>query len=80
MWTAADVFGMQPTAPDYGVTSAPTQHMATSDIAGGWRALVDPANPLVWLGGLLVLTVGFAALSGTVRVGKVTASASVGRT
>jgi hypothetical protein len=80
VFSAAEVYGIAPSTPNYGVTSAPTQHMATSDIANGWRGLVDPNNPLTWLGGLLVLTLGLAAVSGTVRVGKVTATASVGKT
>ena len=77
---AQDIYGLAPPAPTFGVNSAPTQHMATSDVANGWRALVDPNNPLVWAGGFLLLTFGFMAVSGSVRVGKVTASASVGKT
>ncbi len=80
MFTAADIYGLAPAAPQYGVNSAPTQHMATSDIANGWRGLVDPNNPLLWAGAFLLATFGLIAVSGAVRVGKVTASASVGST
>jgi len=74
---AQSMYGVTPQAPSYGA-AAPTQHMGTDDIANGWRALVDPHNPLVWLGGLALVTVGLGAFASSVRIGKATARISVG--
>lgn len=77
MFTAASQYGCAPVAPSYGV-AAPTERMATDDIRTGVRGLLDPANPLVWLGGILLVTIGAIGISGSVRVGKAKASAAVG--
>lgn len=77
MFTAASQYGCTPHAPSYGV-AAPTQQMATDDIRTGVRGLIDPANPLVWLGGILLVTIGAIGFSGSVRLGRAKASASVG--
>lgn len=78
MFTASSLYGVNPQSGSYGV-AAPTQAMA-SDAAtpAGWRGLVDPANPLVWFGALLLVTVGAAGVAGSVRLGKATLRASVG--
>lgn len=78
MFTASSLYGTTTQAPSYGST-APTQAMGT-DItsAGGWRGLVDPGNPLVWFGAILLVTVGAAGVAGSVRLGKATLRASVG--
>jgi hypothetical protein len=73
---ASQVFGIAPQQPSYGV-AAPTQAVGVSTDPGGWRALVDPHNPLVWFGAVLLVTVGAAGLAGSVRLGKATISASV---
>jgi hypothetical protein len=49
------------------------------DIPYGWRGLVDPHNPLMWFGVLLVVTVGAGALSGKARVGPASVSAAIGK-
>lgn len=77
MFTAQSLYGATPQAPSYGV-AAPTQTMATNDITSGWRGLVDPNNPLVWFGAILLVTVGAAGVAGSVRLGKATLRASVG--
>jgi hypothetical protein len=77
MYTGASVYGMSPQAPTWGV-AAPTAHLGTDDMAGGLRALFDPHNPLLWLGGILALTVGFAGVAGSARVGRFRVSASAG--
>lgn len=77
MYSSATVYGTAPATPSAGI-AAPTQHMGTDDIATGWQGLIDPNNPLVWLGGLLLVTFGALAVAGSVRVGPVKASASVG--
>lgn len=78
MFTASSLYGATPQAPSYGV-AAPTQTMGTDDITSGVKGLVDPNNPLVWFGGLLLVTVGFAAAAGSVRLGKAKISASIGK-
>lgn len=79
MFTAEQLYGAQPQAPSYGVASV-TQAMGLQMDRTGWRALVDPRNPLVWLGGLMAVTVGAAAVSGSARLGRAKASASIGDT
>lgn len=76
MYSAASVYGATPQAPSYGA-AAPTQSMGTDDITAGWKGLVDPANPLMWFGVVLVVTVGLAGVAGSVRLGKAKLSASV---
>lgn len=79
MYTAHSVYGTTPQAPSYGVNAAPTQTMATDDIASGWKGLIDPHNPLVWFGAVLVITVGLASAAGSVRLGRTKLSASIGQ-
>lgn len=69
-YTAQSLYGVTPQAPSYGQVAAPTQHMATDDIASGWRGLVDPRNPLMWVGVVLLITVGAAGVAGSVRLGR----------
>lgn len=76
MYSAQSVYGATPQAPSYGA-AAPTQAMATDDITAGWKGLLDPANPLMWFGVVLVVTVGLAGVAGSVRLGKAKLSASV---
>lgn len=76
-FTAASVYGASPQAPSYGV-AAPTQTMATDDIRTGVKGLLDPANPLLWVGALIAITVGFASVAGSARVGKVKVAAQLG--
>ncbi len=74
-------FGPAQDTPSPGV-ARPTEHMAiaATDLASGWKALVDPRNPLFWFGGLLLVTFGAAGVSGSARVGKVSVSGSAGTT
>jgi len=76
-WTAAGLYGATPQAPSY--VGAPTQALGTDEVGtGGWRRLVDPANPLVWFGIALAVTVGLIGVAGSVRLGPARASLSVG--
>jgi hypothetical protein len=75
-WSASSLYGATPQAPSYGV-AAPTQGMGTDDIATGWRGLVDPNNPLMWFGIVLLVTVGAAGVAGSVRLGRARASVSL---
>lgn len=78
MFDAESLYGATPQSPSYGV-AAPTQGMATGgDGLAGWKALVDPSNPLVWVGVFMVAAVGFGALAGSARLGPAKASVSVG--
>lgn len=76
MFTAQSVYGQTPQAPSYGI-AAPTQSMATDDIVAGWKGLLDPGNPLVWFGAILLVTVGAAGVAGSVRIGKAKLSGSL---
>lgn len=78
MFTAGSLYGATPQAPSYAPTAAPTQAMAyTDDIASGFRGLVDPNNPLFWLGLVLAVTLGAAGAAGSVRLGRAKLSASI---
>jgi hypothetical protein len=77
-WSATDLYGTTPQAPAWGGAAAPTQAMGATSRYGGWRGLVDPANPLVWFGAILLVTVGAAGVAGSVRLGKASLRASVG--
>lgn len=77
-YTASNLYGATPQTPSYGV-AAPTAGMATDDIASGWKGLFDPNNPLMWLGAILLITVGAAGVAGSVRLGRGRVSASVGQ-
>jgi hypothetical protein len=76
-FSVQSMYGAPPSNPNYGV-AAPTQQMGTSDIQTGLTGLIDPSNPLTWLGVILLITVGAAGAAGSVRLGKATVKASVG--
>jgi hypothetical protein len=75
-FTASSLYGATPQAPSYGV-AAPTANMGTDDITSGWRGLIDPNNPLMWFGVVLLVTVGAAGVAGSVRLGRARASVSL---
>jgi hypothetical protein len=75
---AQTLYGQTPQAPSYGI-AAPTQQMGTDDIRTGVRGLVDPHNPLMWFGAVLLVTVGLAGVAGSVRLGRAKISAQVGQ-
>lgn len=77
MFDSQSLYGCTPQAPSYGV-AAPTQSMATDQLASGVRGLLDPHNPLVWFGAILLVTVGAAGFAGSVKLGKAKLSANVG--
>jgi hypothetical protein len=47
-------------------------------IPDGFAGLFHPDNPLFWLGGVLAVTFGLVAFSGSVRVARAKVSGSVG--
>ncbi len=76
-WTAAEMYGVSPQVPSAGI-AAPTQAMGSlEDHGGGLRALVDPSNPLVGFGVVLLVSVGAAGFAGSVRVGKAKVAGSL---
>lgn len=77
MFTAESIYGTAPVIPGVGVT-ADTAISATDNQTRGWRALVDPHNPLVWFGAILLVTVGAAGVAGSARIGPVKVAGSVG--
>lgn len=78
MFSAFEQVGLRPVAPAMGGTvAAPTQTIArTDDDVIGPLSL---GNPLVWLGLFALVTVGAASAAGSVRLGKVSVSASAGK-
>jgi hypothetical protein len=75
---AADIYGTAPTF--IGAVPAQTALSATDDGgAQGWRSLVDPRNPLVWVGAVLLITVGAASAAGSARLGPARLAGAVGK-
>lgn len=76
-WDAQSLYGMGAGVPaaDTGTSQAnPVAH----DWAPGVRGLVDPRNPLMWFGVILLATVGAAGIAGSVRLGPAKLSGQVG--
>lgn len=76
---ATDIYGTSPVyqpavSPDTAVSA--TDHTSQTS---GWRSLVDPRNPIVWFGALLLVTVGAAGVAGSVRLGPARVGGSVGK-
>ena len=78
-FTAESIYGMQPSVMTTAGLAAPTETMAVEDGSSGWKQLLDPHNPLLWFGGFLLATAGFAGIAGSVRVGPARVSGSVGK-
>lgn len=78
MFSVAEQIGLHPIAPAMGSAAAtPTQSIArTDDDVIGPLSL---GNPLVWIGLFALVTVGAASAAGSVRLGKVSVSASAGK-
>lgn len=75
--TASNIYG---TAPVYvGAVAPPVAATAAGPGGQGWRAMVDPANPLVWFGAILLITVGAAGVAGSARVGPASVKGALGK-
>lgn len=74
----SDQIGLRPVSMtnDTGL-AAPTQRVAVDE--SDTMSWLSPTNPLVWLGAILLVTVGAAQVAGSVRLGKAKASASIGQ-
>ena len=77
MFTAQSIYGTGPVMPGIGV-DPDTAISATGTTPMGWRGMLNPRNPLLWFGGLLLVTVGAAGVAGSARIGPVKVSGSVG--
>jgi hypothetical protein len=76
---AADIYG---TAPVYIPAVAPDTAISATDATSGtagWRSLLDPKNPVVWFGVVLLVTVGAAGVAGSVRLGPAKLGGAVGK-
>ena len=78
MFDSASLYGCQPQTASVGI-GAPTESMGSDSLTPGWKGLLDPHSPLVWFGGILLVTVGAASAAGSVRLGKGTLSVSAGK-
>ena len=67
--------GLQPVESNYHRTSAPIERTSIKDDAV--PGIFSPDNPLFWAGAILAASVGLVGVSGSVRLGKARASASV---
>jgi hypothetical protein len=76
---AANIYGTGPVAVP--AVSPPASASSTDALghAGGWKGLVSPKNPLMWIGAIALATMGAAGLAGSVRLGPAKASASLGK-
>ena len=81
MYTAAQMYGTGAQIPVAQGVAAATQPMGvySQGAANGYRSLIDPQNPLLWVAGFLLLTVGAAGVSGSARLGPARASAALGK-
>lgn len=75
---ASNLYG---TAPVIIPAVSPQVAMSATDDSpnGGLRSLVDPRNPLMWFGVLLMVTVGAAGAAGSVKLGPAKVSGTVGK-
>lgn len=81
-WAAPSGLGRYGLSQGGPVTTTPTELTAVPTPSEGASASAQPwspSNPLFWFGGLALVTFGLAAFSTSVRVGKTTASVSVGK-
>lgn len=75
--TAADIYGTAPTF--IGAVPADTAISATDSVRTGLKAFTDPNNPVLWLLGIVLVTVGAAGVAGSVRLGPSKISANIGK-
>ena len=76
---AANIYGTAPVAIP--AVSPPASASSTDALghAGGWKGLVNPNNPMFWLGVVVLTTFGAAGLAGSVRLGPAKATGSIGK-
>jgi len=75
--TAASIYGTAPVT--VGSVAPPVAATAVGPTSTGWRAAVDPRNPLLWMLGIVLVTVGAAGVAGSARVGPAKVSGALGK-
>jgi hypothetical protein len=79
-FTAQSMYGAAPPqTPSYSSTASALYGMSTDDVHTGWRGLFDLNNPLTWFGGILLVTLGAASVSGSVRLARTEIKGGIGR-
>lgn len=76
---ASSIYG---TSPTYIPAVQPDTALSATDstqLRRGIRQFVDPGNPLLWVVGIVLVTVGAAGFAGSARVGPVKVGGSVGK-
>lgn len=78
MFSVMDQIGLRPvsTPGEASLSQGVSRVAVTDDDPISW---CSPRNPLVWLGGVLVVTFGLASVAGSVKLGRAKVSASVGK-
>jgi hypothetical protein len=78
MFSVQDQIGLRPAAHPgpTGVAAGTARVAVDDDDPISW---CSPRNPLVWLGGVMAVTVGLASVAGSVKLGRAKISASVGK-
>jgi hypothetical protein len=75
--TASRIYG---TAPVFvGAVPADTALSATDATRRGLGAFVDPHNPVLWLLGIVLVTVGAAGIAGSVKLGPAAIGGKIGK-
>lgn len=77
--SSTNLYGCAPMTATLGPAAVTQQMATTSDGLSGLAGLVHPDNPLVWVGLLLVATVGLGSLAGRVRLGPASAAVNLGK-
>jgi hypothetical protein len=75
--TAANIYGTAPVT--VGAVAPPVAVTAAGPSSTGWRAAVDPQNPIVWMVAIVLVTVGAAGVAGSARVGPAKVSGALGK-
>ena len=77
-WTSAEIYGTSPLMGPSS-SSAPIGQNVSDQDTGKWATLVNPKNPLMIFGVILLVTVGAAGFAGSARIGPVRVSGSAGK-
>lgn len=79
MWDAQSMYGVTPQVPTQVMQATTLPGTSGDDFGSGWRAMVNPNNPLFWAGVLILATVGAAGVAGSAKLGPVRISGGVGK-
>jgi hypothetical protein len=79
VWDAQSMYGVTPQVSTQVLQPTTLPGTDGGDFGSGWRALVNPDNPLFWAGVLILATVGAAGVAGSARLGPARIAAGVGK-